>query len=311
MHFGHWARCLVLLSSVVGVTSSETTLGGDEVPSCYAAGQQILCSVKCESGCRGYPPGFAQAGCALETECTTPPPWAAKSVCKCEQEANHPLPSQIPQAAPSCESAGRQALCKEQCESSCRGYPPGFAGAGCAIQSECTNPPSWAQGSVCDCTPQPAPPPPIHYPICSDNIPSKGPCAVTCQGLNFSNKPGAPWSDKPVCSYQECSTGSPYVSLEDFGCSSTADGFAYGCCDTRLCNGDEDELLIEAETHSLRLGGRKTPLPLEVTDISAREQELGEPVCTTCEACCHSSIPPGPPCLACEETKCPHFIASA
>lgn len=52
---------------------------------------------------------------------------------------------------PTCAAAGQAALCSTPCSSSCRGFPPGFAAAGCENEGDCTAPPSWAKGSVCTC----------------------------------------------------------------------------------------------------------------------------------------------------------------
>ena len=65
-------------------------------------------------------------------------------------------------AAPSCESVGQEGLCSTGCASSCRGFPPGFAAAGCADETDCSNPPAWAAGSICECSgsgPSPSPAP--------------------------------------------------------------------------------------------------------------------------------------------------------
>merc|ERR1711935_363989 len=68
-------------------------------------------------------------------------------------------PPPAPTDAPNCTQAGQDDLCKITCESTCRGFQPGFKAAGCADQKYCTNPPAWAKGSVCKCSSTPPAPP--------------------------------------------------------------------------------------------------------------------------------------------------------
>ena len=67
-------------------------------------------------------------------------------------------------AAPSCQTAGQQDLCKDTCSSTCRGFPPGFGSPGCIDDTDCQNPPAWAAGSVCECGAGPTPAPPAPAP---------------------------------------------------------------------------------------------------------------------------------------------------
>jgi len=69
-------------------------------------------------------------------------------------------------SAPSCVDAGQQRLCSLPCSSQCRGFAPGFASPGCIDETDCSNTPSWASGSVCECdsSPSPSPTPPSPTP---------------------------------------------------------------------------------------------------------------------------------------------------
>lgn len=62
-----------------------------------------------------------------------------------------PSPSPSGSKTPSCTDAKQQKLCSITCASTCRGFEPGFSSPGCVTQDDCTNPPSWAKGSVCTC----------------------------------------------------------------------------------------------------------------------------------------------------------------
>jgi len=53
--------------------------------------------------------------------------------------------------ADSCAAKGQVHLCRIACGSSCRGYAPGFAVAGCLGESTCTHRPAWAKNSFCHC----------------------------------------------------------------------------------------------------------------------------------------------------------------
>ena len=135
-----------------------------DAPNCTQAGQDDLCKITCESSCRGFQPGFKAAGCADQEYCTNPPAWAKGSVCKCASTPPAPPPpppapptpppappTPPPPTVPSCAQAGKAVLCQVACESTCRGFQPGFKAAGCADDKYCTNPPAWAKGSVCKC----------------------------------------------------------------------------------------------------------------------------------------------------------------
>eukprot|EP01063_Lacrimia_lanifica_P037658 TRINITY_DN77_c0_g1_i4.p1 TRINITY_DN77_c0_g1~~TRINITY_DN77_c0_g1_i4.p1 ORF type:complete len:542 (+),score=264.95 TRINITY_DN77_c0_g1_i4:50-1675(+) len=68
-------------------------------------------------------------------------------------------------AAPMCSSIGKADMCTQfACESTCRGYPPGFGTAGCVDATNCANPPAWAASSVCQCSSAPPGPAPTPSP---------------------------------------------------------------------------------------------------------------------------------------------------
>merc|ERR1712028_313266 len=126
-------------------------------------------------------------------------------------------PPPAPTWAPNCTQAGQDDLCKITCESTCRGFQPGFKAAGCADQEYCTNPPAWAKGSVCKCsstppappTPPPAPPtPPPPTPPAPAGVPTCAQagktvlCQVACESTCRSFQPGfkaAGCADEKYC----------------------------------------------------------------------------------------------------------------
>jgi len=61
-----------------------------------------------------------------------------------------PGPAPGPAGTPTCASAGQVALCQDACTSKCRGFQPAFQ-PGCVADTDCSDPPSWAKGSVCSC----------------------------------------------------------------------------------------------------------------------------------------------------------------
>merc|ERR1712010_284771 len=128
-----------------------------------------MCSEACVSTCRGTAPGFKVAGCVTESYCDgSTPAWAKGSVCSCP-------PTKAP-LVPTCDAAGKSDLCNTACSSTCRGDKPGFKVAGCARQSYCTKPPSWALTSVCLCPsakPEPPPPPATQEGACKAGLEGK------------------------------------------------------------------------------------------------------------------------------------------
>merc|ERR1711907_74592 len=75
-----------------------------------------------------------------------------------------PAPPAPGPGVPSCNHAEQNTLCEQPCGSDCRGYPPGFASAGCVPEVDCATPPSWAIGSICTCAPMPTPTTPTPAP---------------------------------------------------------------------------------------------------------------------------------------------------
>ena len=84
--------------SVAAAVAAVTAQATDPTPTCDSVGHDSLCQTSCASSCRGFPPGFAVAGCADEVDCTNPPSWAAGSVCEC---GSAPGPSSSPSPSPS------------------------------------------------------------------------------------------------------------------------------------------------------------------------------------------------------------------
>merc|ERR1719305_111230 len=124
--------------------------------------------------------------------------------------------TQMDAVAPSCASIGKAAMCDEACVSTCRGSAPGFKGAGCAMQKDCTTPPRWAQTSLCSCpSAKPQPPPPAAV--------SPGSCAaggiVGKVAARYTQSVGG----SKVCCPSSCGTcGGP-------GCASSPGGKS-NCC---------------------------------------------------------------------------------
>merc|ERR1711865_69172 len=115
-----------------------------------------------------------------------------------------PTPAPPAPASPNCTQAGQDGLCKIACESSCRGFLPGFKVAGCADQKVCTDPPAWAKGSVCECSsapPAPPTPPAPAIPTCAQAGKAVL-CQVACESTCRSFPPGfkaAGCADQKYC----------------------------------------------------------------------------------------------------------------
>jgi hypothetical protein len=216
--------------------ASPTELAG-VAPACDAIGQSAMCDEACVSTCRGLAPGFKVAGCATESYCTAAPPsWAKGSVCTCP-------PTKAP-LVPTCDAADKSSLCSTACKSTCRGDTPGFKVAGCADQSYCTTPPSWAQTSLCSCpTAKPEPPPPPAT--------SQGSCTAGIEGkvaAEFAQTVGG----TKVCCPSSCGTcGGPgcasFPGGKDECC--VGNGYEYGITAAKKsCSDNAPPCIIMGDT---------------------------------------------------------------
>merc|ERR1711935_1189358 len=151
--------------------------------------------------------GASETNCTKDSECPgtdnycmdgpgkTPPYSCHKDYPPAPTPPAPPTPPTPPApVVASCKEAGKENLCQLACESTCRDFPPGFKAAGCALQKYCTNPPAWAKGSVCLCSPAPpAPPtppaPPAAVPSCKD-VGKAVLCQVACESTCRDFPPG-------------------------------------------------------------------------------------------------------------------------